>query len=226
MRMWPDAVLWDMDGTLIDSERAWLDAAAALACASDTTLEPAQLDRLVGASMTTTAKVLQESGVRGSAEVIVGTLTEQVRLGLVRDLRFRAGALELAASVAAAGVPQAIVSMSNRSIVDFVASASPVQFTARVAGDDVVHGKPHPEAYLLAAERLGAEPGRCIALEDSTTGLTAAIASGAVAVAVPLYLPVDAAGAVEWDDLVGRDFADLQALQPLSPAPITALEER
>ncbi len=211
---WPDAVLWDMDGTLIDSERAWLDAAGELAARAGVTLHRGDLDRLVGASMATTARVLQEAGIAGDASAIVDDLTARVQRGLVEHLVFRPGALALAAEVAAAGIPQAIVSMSNRVIVDHVVAAAPVAL-ASVAGDDVAHGKPHPEAYLTAAARLGVAIERCVVLEDSATGLAAGVASGAVVIAVPLYLPVDAsAAAAEWDDLVGRTLADLQQLAP------------
>ncbi|SBS73039.1 HAD family phosphatase [uncultured Microbacterium sp.] len=231
---WPDAVLWDMDGTLIDSERAWLGAAEALAVRAGVTLRRADLDRLVGASMSTTASVLTAAGVTGSAAEIVAELTERVRDGLADDLVFRPGALPLAAEVHAAGIPQVIVSMSHRAIVDHVAAASPVPM-ASVAGDDVEHGKPHPEAYLTAASRLGVAIERCIVLEDSATGLAAGVASGAVAIAVPFYLPLDAAAAAaEWDDLAGRRLADLQALEPhpvatgtlTVPVPPAPLEEK
>ncbi|MFT4280319.1 HAD family hydrolase [Microbacterium sp.] len=211
---WPDAVLWDMDGTLIDSERAWLDAAGALAAGSGVTLHRDDLDRLVGASMATTAGLLQAAGVVGDAATIVADLTTRVHRGLTENLVFRPGALALAAEVETAGIAQAIVSMSNRVIVDHVVSVAPVAL-ASVAGDDVVNGKPHPEAYLTAAARLGVAIERCVVLEDSSTGLAAAVASGAVAIAVPLYLPIDAsAAAAEWDDLVGRTLADLHQLAP------------
>lgn len=219
---WPEAVLWDMDGTLIDSERAWLNAAEMLAAGSSVTLRQHDLDRLVGASMATTAAVLQAAGVAGDAEAIIDELTERVRTGLIDDLIFRPGALELAAEVQAAGIPQAIVSMSNRAIVDHVVTVAAVDL-ASVAGDDVLHGKPHPEAYLTAADLLGVAIERCIVLEDSATGLAAGVASGAVAIAVPLYLAVDAsAAAAEWDGLTGRTLADLQSLAPRNEPTLTA----
>jgi HAD superfamily hydrolase (TIGR01509 family) len=214
-----------MDGTLIDSEQAWLDAVGALAAASDKVLTAAQLDRLVGASMATTAAVLQDAGVTGSAGDIVRTLTTEVHDALIRNLQFRPGALELAASIAAAGVPQAIVSMSNRAIVDFVAGRSRVPFAVTVAGDDVARGKPHPDAYLLAAELLAVDAKCCVTFEDSANGLAAAVASGATAVAVPLYLPLDAsAAAAEWAHLVGHSITDLLPLEPLSATSIIPTE--
>jgi len=223
---WPDAVLWDMDGTLIDSERAWLDGARDLAARSGVTLQRSDLDQLVGASMATTAAVLRAAGVAGDAEAIIADLSERVRRGIVDDLVFRPGALALAAEVAAAGIPQAIVSMSNRAIVEHVVAAAPVPLGS-VAGDDVAHGKPHPEAYLTAAARLGVAIERCVVLEDSATGLAAGVASGAVAVAVPFYLPVDASSAAaEWSGFEGRTLADLQRLAPLLPTPTLTTEER
>jgi HAD superfamily hydrolase (TIGR01509 family) len=169
--------------------------------------------------MATTATVLQDAGVVGDAATIIAELTDRVHRGIVDDLVFRPGALELAAEVHAAGIPQAIVSMSNRAIVDHVVSAAPMRL-ASVAGDEVSRGKPHPEAFLTAAANLGVPIERCVVLEDSATGLAAGVASGAVTIAVPLYLPVDAsAAAAEWADLVGRTLADVQRLAPTDESP-------
>ncbi|WP_418608021.1 HAD family hydrolase [Georgenia sp. SUBG003] len=103
------------------------------------------------------------------------------------------GALEILAELRSAGVPCALVTMSYESFAGAVVAAAPAgTFQEVVTGDQVTRGKPHPEAYLTAAERLGVDPARCIAVEDSTVGVTAALASGARTIAVPLMVQVAA----------------------------------
>jgi HAD superfamily hydrolase (TIGR01509 family) len=104
----------------------------------------------------------------------------------VRDhIPWRPGARELLFALADAGVPCALVTMSYRRLADAVVSQLPAgSFRIIVAGDDVKHGKPHPEAYLTAAERLGVAPQDCVAIEDSLTGVTSAQAAKVPTLAV------------------------------------------
>ena len=84
-------------------------------------------------------------------------------------------------------------------------------FDVIVAGDDVEHGKPHPEAYLLAAALLGEKPGDCIAIEDSLTGLTSAEAAGTRAIAVPNVQHIPSKpGRIVWDTLEGASMRKLR----------------
>jgi beta-phosphoglucomutase-like phosphatase (HAD superfamily) len=86
-------------------------------------------------------------------------------------------------------------------------------FDVIVAGDDVRHGKPHPEAYLKAAELLGFEPSRCVAFEDSNSGLTSAESAGTIAIGVPHIVPIpEKPGRILWTSLVGVTYKDLRKL--------------
>jgi beta-phosphoglucomutase-like phosphatase (HAD superfamily) len=94
-------------------------------------------------------------------------------------------------ALVAEGIPCALVTMSYLRLAETVTAALPPNsFTAVVTGDQVTVGKPHPEAYLLAAERLGADPARCVAIEDSLTGVASAEAAGCVVIAVPHHVSI------------------------------------
>jgi len=207
----PAAVLWDMDGTIVDTELVWRDAAHRLVRDAGGTLTRAHERALVGANPRDSARVLRDAGVEGGDTEVFARLSAGVHAAaLDADLRYRPGALELLTSLADAGIRQAIVTMSPRSHVDIVAARVPVRFDATVSADDVARGKPHPDAYHLAAARLGVATSECVIIEDSPTGLTSAIASGAVAIAVPCYLAFDTAGAAaEWTGLESRSASDV-----------------
>jgi HAD superfamily hydrolase (TIGR01509 family) len=118
---------------------------------------------------------------------------------------WRPGARELLAELGARGIPCALVTMSWTRFAVAVVEALPAgSFAAVVAGDDVTHGKPHPEPYLTGAARLGVDPSRCVAIEDSPTGVRSASAAGCVVVAVPNVVPIPAElGDVRLDTLDG-----------------------
>jgi HAD superfamily hydrolase (TIGR01509 family) len=125
------------------------------------------------------------------AETIVEALIDRVVADVERSVVWRPGARELLEGLRAAGVPCALVTMSWTRLADAVVSVLPAgSFAAVVTGDQVRHGKPHPESYLEAARRLGVDPGDCIAIEDSQTGVASAQAAGAAVVAVPHVVPV------------------------------------
>src|SRR5699024_2783195 len=111
---------------------------------------------------------------------------------------FRPGALELLADLRAAGIPCALVTMSYRRLAEAVVSAcEPGTFAALITGDEVSHGKPHPEPYVAGADALGVAPEECVALEDSLPGLQSALAAGTLAVGIPHIVPLpDTDGAV------------------------------
>ena len=122
---------------------------------------------------------------------------------------------ELLAEVAAAGVPMALVSSSYRVLVDAVLAQGLGPFALTVAGDEVGQGKPHPEPYLTAAQRLGVSPARCVVIEDSPSGVAAGEAAGCAVVAVPSVAGVafDAAPRrLVVGSLAGVTLADLRAL--------------
>jgi HAD superfamily hydrolase (TIGR01509 family) len=180
------AVLWDMDGTLIDSEPTWIESQIRLVGEFGGAWNHADGLTLVGTDMVVTAEALQRAGVRLDADEIIQRLTREVTDALGREVTWRPGAVDLVTALRDAGVPQAIVTTSPRSMARVVADALPAgAIRAIVAGEDVAAGKPDPEPYLTAARTLGVRPEDCVALEDSPTGLAAAIAAGTHAIGIP-----------------------------------------
>lgn len=188
---YPAAVLWDMDGTLVDSEPYWLQAESDLVHAAGGVWTEQDGLQLVGSGLERSALILQSRGVDLSVEQIVTTLTERVRSQIARAVPWRAGSRELLLQLRDAGIPTALVTMSRRTMALDVANALGfVGFDVVVAGDDVVNAKPHPEPYLTAAARLGVDIAACIALEDSEPGVASAVAAGATVFALPLHIPL------------------------------------
>ncbi|CAN5256397.1 HAD family hydrolase [soil metagenome] len=220
----PAAVLWDMDGTIVDSEPYWLAEQDILvhSFGGDWTHEDGL--SLVGSGLWAAAAVLQGRGVDMEIDDIVQTLTSRVMIRIRENLPWRPGAKELLKATKDAGIPTALVTMSVRRMAEFVVEDMPFAgFDVIVAGDDVTHSKPHPEPYLRAAELLGVTPEDCIAIEDSTTGLAAAVASGANAIGVPLHSPLsETLGYTIWPTLTGRTVADFSALLATTRAASTA----
>lgn len=189
----PAAVLWDLDGTLIDSEPLWLAAETDLLAGFGRTWTPRDHAELVGMPLLTAAGVLRGRGVDLSPEAIVARLVAGVHAALQREVPWQPGVLELLAELSAAGVPSALVTMSYRNLAQTVVDRAPAgAFAVVVAGDEVVNGKPHPESYLTAADRLGVDVAKCVAIEDSVPGIAAALASGARTVGVQQIVPVPA----------------------------------
>ncbi|MCU1420701.1 MAG: putative hydrolase [Microbacteriaceae bacterium] len=210
----PAAILWDMDGTLVDTEPYWLAAEAELVASYGGTWTHEDGLQLVGAGLGHSASVLQGRGVELTADEIIQLLTDRVLDQIRVSVPWRPGARELLADVRAAGIPTALVTMSIRRMATHIASLMPeVGFDVVVAGDDVSHSKPHPEPYLHAAGLLGVDILDCVAIEDSTTGLASAVASGAVPIGVPLHSPLsEGLGYTIWPTLAGRGLADVAAL--------------
>jgi HAD superfamily hydrolase (TIGR01509 family) len=190
----PAAVLWDMDGTLVDTEPLWMAAQAALAAeyGVDWTVQDAHGS--VGKAMPVTARLLQARGVDGTIEAIVDRLVERVVAAITPEIPWLPGAVGLLRKLAAAGVPGALVTQAYSPVAERVAAAAPAgALTAVVAGDHVAHPKPHPEPYLRAAELLGVDPNHCVAIEDSLNGTLSAEATGAAVIVVHGMVPVPAA---------------------------------
>lgn len=207
-------VLWDMDGTLIDSEPLWVEAEHAMLARSGIELTPETKDRLVGIGLWDAAEHFRELGVELSADDIVAEWVAHVSLRLGETVpRWRPGAPELLLSLRDAGIPCAMVTMSVRSLAEQVVSMLPEGlFAAIVAGDEVDHAKPHPDPYLRGAAAIGAPIERCLAFEDSPTGMRSAHASGAVTIGVPNLVPLGGAPShALWPSLAGRDAAGLRA---------------
>jgi HAD superfamily hydrolase (TIGR01509 family) len=213
------AVLWDMDGTIVDTEPYWIAAERALVEAHGGTWSHDQAMQLVGQSLTFSAGLLQQAGVELEIREIIDSLTAQVIGSVQQQVPWRPGARELLEELHLAGVRCALVTMSEGPLArEVVASLPRPYFEVLVTGDTVTRGKPHPEAYLTAVELLQeTDPDlgihHCVALEDSVPGVAAAVASGVTTVAVPHIVPLPDDGSYAlWDSLSGRSLVELEAL--------------
>jgi HAD superfamily hydrolase (TIGR01509 family) len=188
------AVLFDMDGLLVDSEPFWFEVECEVMARLDGRWSEADQKALIGGSLPRTVSyLLARAGKPASRQDVARWLVDgMTSLLAARPLPMRPGAADLLAQVRAAGIPHALVTSSERPIMDAVLRQLGVGFTATVCADDVRNGKPDPEPYLLAAARLGADPRCCVALEDSPNGVASAEAAGCVLVAVPSLVPIPA----------------------------------
>lgn len=183
------AVLWDMDGLLVDSEPLWTQAEIALA----TELGGAWSDQLKAAIAGTRLDVavpaiLEHYGCPTDPASVAWAsryLLDRMVALYAENPPLLDGAAQLLTAVAEAGLPQALVSSSYRVLVDAVLAHGYGPFAVTLSGDEVGHGKPHPEPYLTAAAALGVDPRSCVVLEDSAAGVLAGEAAGCAVVAVP-----------------------------------------
>lgn len=213
----PAAVLWDMDGTLVDTEPYWMAAETPLVEEFGGTWTHEQALTLVGLGLEDSARILQGAGVRLPTHEIVDVLTERVMVQLrEQGLPFRPGARELLADLRAAGVRTALVTMSMRRMASTVVDLLGFEgFDLIVAGDDVTRPKPFPDPYLQACAELGVAPADTVAIEDSPGGIRSAVSAGTITLGVPLMVSLTGVGAhALWPTLEGRtaqDIADLHA---------------
>ncbi len=216
----PDAVLWDMDGTIVDSEPYWMAAETRMVESFGGVWTHEHGIQLVGRGLEDSASILQRAGVRREIPDIVSTLTDEVTSMLrTSPPEFRPGAVDLLRALREAGIPTALVTMSLRRMADAVVAAlAPHDFDAIVSGDSARRPKPYPDPYLQAAELLGVDIERCIVIEDSPGGVRAGLASGAITIGVPHFLPLDDLGAhALWPTLEDRNPHDLAELLSLAP---------
>jgi HAD superfamily hydrolase (TIGR01509 family) len=183
------AVLWDMDGLLVDSEPTWDLAEIELAAQLGGTWDEGIKALVVGTRLELAVPTILRyygapDGPTEVAQTSAWLLDRMVQL-FASTSALMPGAAELLAALAAEGVPMALVSSSYRVLIDAVLAQGVGPFALTLAGDEVVLGKPHPEPYLTAAQRLGADPRRCVVLEDSPAGVVAGEAAGCAVVAIP-----------------------------------------
>ena len=211
----PAAVLWDMDGTLIDSEPYWMKSEGSFAKANNSNWTEQDGLSLVGMSLYDSSKIIKERvGSNLEPEQIIQKLTDDVSAQLKQEIFWRPGARDLLLLLRKKKVKTALVTMSMHRMAKQVADSIGFDaFDVIVAGDDVRHGKPHPEPYLKAAELLGVKPEDCVAFEDSLTGLRSAEAANTKAVGVKniVEIPIEP-GRVIWPTLEGVSMADLRRL--------------
>jgi HAD superfamily hydrolase (TIGR01509 family) len=189
----PAAVLWDMDGTLIDSEPYWLQSETRLASDYGSSWGSADGHQLIGMNLYESSKLLRAKFDIADLtdQQVIDRLTSDVVAQLREALPWRPGALELLTELKARGVRTALVTMSMRDMAQLVADQIGfAAFDVIVAGNEVVNGKPHPEPYLRACDALEVDPRHTIALEDSNTGARSAIAAGCFTIGIPNIVPI------------------------------------
>jgi HAD superfamily hydrolase (TIGR01509 family) len=186
------AVLWDLDGTLVDTEPYWIAAEYDLAEEHGGTWSQEHALQLVGNDLLDSGHYIREvMGLEMSAEDVVDYLLDRVVAQAQRAVPWRPGAVELLAALRDSGVPCGLVTMSyQRLVAPVVAQLPPETFRVIVTGDQVEQGKPHPEPYLTAAAALGLQPGECVAIEDSNTGATSAETAGCPVLVVENHVVV------------------------------------
>ncbi|MBK6874302.1 MAG: HAD family hydrolase [Kineosporiaceae bacterium] len=188
----PAAVLWDMDGTLVDTEPYWIACEYALVAAHGGVWSDDHAHALVGNDLLVSARYIADHGpVPLPPEQIVEILLDGVVERVLGHVPWRPGARELLSALTTEGIPSALVTMSWTRLADAVlASLPPDTFATVVTGDQVHRGKPHPEPYQLAARRLALAPAECVAIEDSPTGIASAAAAGVPVIGVQHLVPL------------------------------------
>jgi HAD superfamily hydrolase (TIGR01509 family) len=212
------AVLFDMDGTLIDTEKVWDMALRELAGRYGGSLTEQARIAMLGASTELTMRLLSEDLGRPDLDPVEGGewLNNRVLDVFTDGVPWRPGAQELIAAVRAAGVPTALVTNTKRAVVDVaLRTLGAANFDVLACSDEVSFTKPHPEHYEFAAAALGAEPARCVAIEDSPAGIASARAAGCAVLAIPNEIPLtdaDLSGATVRSSLLDVDLALLRRL--------------
>ena len=203
-----------MDGTLVDTEPYWMEAETALVESFGGSWSHEQALILVGQGLETSGAILQDAGVRMPVRSIVDHLTDEVtRLLAERGNPLRPGAAEMLAALRDAGVRCALVTMSMRRMAEQVVAPFGGVFEVIVAGDDVTRPKPFPDAYLQACRALGIDAADAVAIEDSPTGVRAAVGAGVTTIGVPLMVSLVGAGAhTLWPTLAERTPDDIAAV--------------
>ena len=218
----PAAVLWDMDGTLVDTEPYWMAAEKALVAEFGGAWSDDDARSIIGFDLRDSAAVLR---ARGSVDLEPDEIVERLLDDVIARVRvrvpWRPGALQLLKDLNERGVPCALVTMSWTRLAEAVLEAlDATAFQAVITGDSVTSGKPHPEPYLRAAGALGVDPLDCVAIEDSPTGVESAGAAGCVVLAVRNHVPIEEApGRVIAPSLVGVSVDELGTLVTTTPRP-------
>jgi HAD superfamily hydrolase (TIGR01509 family) len=211
----PAAVLWDMDGTLVDTEPYWIAEERSLVEQHGGVWTDEHAHQLVGNDLRVSAAyILAHSPIDLTPLEVIEHLLAGVAARVAEELPWRPGARELLESLVASGVPCALVTMSWESLASAVVKNLPAgSFSAVITGDVVTHGKPHPESYQAAARLLGVDLARCVAIEDSPPGVASAVAAGVPTIAVPHHVKVpETIGAVQISTLAGLAAKDLLSL--------------
>jgi HAD superfamily hydrolase (TIGR01509 family) len=209
------AVLFDMDGTLLDSEKVWDVALADLATWLGGELSATARRRMVGSSLARSVAILHaDLGIEADPESSAAYLTERTAELFHTSLTWKPGARELLDSVRDAELPAALVTSTHRYLSEIALDTIGREyFAVSVCGDEVRRPKPHPDPYLRAAELLAVAPSRCVAIEDSPLGIASAEAAGCAVLAVPSEVAIEPAPTrTIRPTLVGLSVAELARL--------------
>jgi HAD superfamily hydrolase (TIGR01509 family) len=204
----PQAVIFDNDGLLLDTEDAWTRAEETLFARRGRVFTLEHKRSLIGSAGADAAKKLEAMlDLAGDGERLMDELQELVMQEALAGVEPRPGSLDLVERLRGAGVPIAVASNSRREFVERTLGSAGLldgRFRAVVSAEDVAHPKPAPDIYLEACRRLAAEPSRCAALEDSTTGVAAAVAAGMYVIGVPYFAGAELPGC----DLLAASLAE------------------
>ena len=207
MKPAPQGVVFDNDGLLLDTEEAWTRAEVTLFARRGRTFTLEHKRSLLGSSRAIASSKLEAmlEQPAGTGPVLMDELAALVWDEVERGAPPMPGAVALLDALRSQGTPVALASNSPRSFVDRVLSIAGLanSFATTIAGDEVPAPKPAPDIYLEAARRLGFAPARCVALEDSPTGVAAAAAAGLFVIGVPSVEGVELAA-----DLVAPSLGD------------------
>nr|NLD40214.1 HAD family hydrolase [Actinomycetales bacterium] len=219
------AILWDLDGTLIDSEPYWMRSETEMVEQYGGKWTAEDAAACVGNPLSVTAERMARRGVPLPPERIGAELFERMT-HLIRHvgMPYRPGALELLMAARAAGLTQALVTMSFGPYVAAAAESAPDgMFSVIRTGDTVERGKPAPDIYLAAASDLGLAPADCLGIEDSEPGVLAVLAAGATPVVVPGVVDVPPIpGVLRWPTLAGVEPLHLEIAHGAYQAGVTA----
>jgi HAD superfamily hydrolase (TIGR01509 family) len=185
-------VLFDMDGLLVDTEPLWFETEIEVMARLGAPWTKEDQEALLGGSMERTVGYLLAKATRPAPPADVARWMMEGMLNRAADGRIvvRPGARELLAEVAAAGVPYALVTSSQREFAEAVLVGAGFRFPVTVTGEDVARTKPDPEPYRLAAKLLDVDPAACVAIEDSPNGVVSATEAGCRVIAVPSLVPI------------------------------------
>ena len=210
------AVLWDMDGTLVDTEVLWDKAIYTTMQDIGAPLTPAQRALTVGMSMDSLLHFLAEYA-GSDDDTLITTLNDTIVAAMGElyqtEMQWQPGAEELIGAVRAAGIPQALVTNTQRVLTDLaLMTVGRENFAVSVCGDEVPAAKPAADPYLRAAKLLGVPPAECLVVEDSMTGIRSGLGAGCRVLGIRTENPLEPGEGYDiWDSLAGVTLADFKA---------------